>query len=101
MNQAQKEKLAKRWDYKPEIDDNEGGKKGKSSAAAGAGHHAPSSPFADDARPDIPDSSSTSSRREDLEEVRGLLNRNPTQGRRKAAHAQPQNPPNTGYQPPR
>ncbi|KAA8899035.1 Mechanosensitive ion channel-domain-containing protein [Sphaerosporella brunnea] len=95
MIKAAAEKLTKRWDYRDDSHDDDG-VLGKSPASnTEAGHHVPSL-FVDEFTPDAGDGNSTSSRREELEEVRGLLNRNPTQGRRKPAQTRP---PNIGYHP--
>ncbi|KAF8250790.1 hypothetical protein K440DRAFT_107781 [Wilcoxina mikolae CBS 423.85] len=96
MKKAQVEKLAKRWDHESDDTDDEDDhhKSSSGSTAVGlelntvTGHRGPS-PFT--FRPDTRDGTRTlgrasteSSRREDqVEEVRGLLRRESTQGRRR------------------
>lgn len=121
MKKAVEEKAAKRWDYDSDDDsDDESGddKKGKNNSSSGStavgleinvsNPHGHFSPFSD-RRPDTRDDHTTigrkssESRRGDLEEVRSLLHRESTKGRRKPGASDPASHHHqaaSGYHPP-
>jgi hypothetical protein len=105
MQNAVDEKLAKRWDYQsssaPTSTARENTNTSGVSNFATEHSHSPfqdtqdrSATSGDDSRT-FSRSGSESSRRYDLEEVRGLLNREPTRGRRRPAQSAP--PAQSGY----
>jgi len=104
MQKAADEKLAKRWDYQSSSAPIPTCENTNASGVFNVATDHSRSPFqdtqgrsvtsGDDSRT-LSRSSSESSRRHNLEEVRGLLNREPTRGRRRPAQSAP--PAQSGY----